>query len=194
MKKKHASPLLLLLLIPLVCAALALALLRPKGDPAQSLQTALASLSVPADASPTGLDAELEDAFGRCLRYEFEAYKDFKGRAPKKGALIETPLGMAKVVEFDTLMERKKYVIFAVFYSADYDEDETGFRYNADIQYKLEAEQWLEEIKENQIYDTGFHARFGDEFITLTTCDRSRRRNGRFVAVARRIREGERII
>ena len=99
-----------------------------------------------------------------------------------------------KVVEFDTLMERKKYVIFAVFYSADYDEDETGFRYNADIQYKLEAEQWLEEIKENQIYDTGFHARFGDEFITLTTCDRSRRRNGRFVAVARRIREGERII
>ncbi|MBQ6586711.1 MAG: hypothetical protein IJH83_07915 [Coriobacteriales bacterium] len=40
-----------------------------------------------------------------CLRYEFEAYKDFKGRAPKKGALIETPLGMAKVVEFDTPRE-----------------------------------------------------------------------------------------
>ena len=33
-----------------------------------------------------------------CLRYEFEAYKDYKGRAPKKGAIIETPLGLAKVV------------------------------------------------------------------------------------------------
>lgn len=41
-----------------------------------------------------------------CLRYEFEAYKDFKGRAPKKNALIDTPMGMAKVVEFDTLRER----------------------------------------------------------------------------------------
>ncbi len=40
-----------------------------------------------------------------CLRYEFEAYKDFKSRAPKKGALIDTPLGMAKVVEFDTPRE-----------------------------------------------------------------------------------------
>ena len=98
-----------------------------------------------------------------------------------------------KIVEFDTLMARKQYVIFAVFYSADYDEDEEGFRYNADIQYKLDADQWLEEIRENQIFDTGIDVGFGDEFITLTTCDRSRRRNGRFVAVARRIREGEKI-
>lgn len=41
-----------------------------------------------------------------CLRYEFEAYKDFKSRAPKKNALIDTPMGMAKVVEFDTPRER----------------------------------------------------------------------------------------
>lgn len=40
-----------------------------------------------------------------CLRYEFEAYKDFKSRAPKKGALIETPLGTAKVVDFNTPAE-----------------------------------------------------------------------------------------
>lgn len=37
-----------------------------------------------------------------CLRYEFEVYKDFKSRAPKKGALIDTPLGKAKVCEFNT--------------------------------------------------------------------------------------------
>ena len=40
-----------------------------------------------------------------CLRYEFEAYKDFKSRAPKKGAIIETPLGLAKVSELHTPRE-----------------------------------------------------------------------------------------
>ncbi|MCD8199866.1 MAG: hypothetical protein LUD25_02760 [Coriobacteriaceae bacterium] len=40
-----------------------------------------------------------------CLRYEFETYRDFKKRAPKKKAAIETPLGMATVVEFDTPRE-----------------------------------------------------------------------------------------
>lgn len=52
--------------------------------------------------------AKISGVCGRlmcCLRYEFEAYKDFKTRAPKKNALIETPLGMAKVIGFDTPLE-----------------------------------------------------------------------------------------
>ena len=98
-----------------------------------------------------------------------------------------------KIVEFDTLMARKRYVVFAAFYSADYNENEKGFRYSADIQYKMDADLWLGEIQANQIYETGIKAEFGDEFITLTTCDHSRRSNGRFVVVARRIREGEKI-
>ena len=40
-----------------------------------------------------------------CLRYEFEAYKDFKQRAPKKNAIIDTPQGPGKVVEFNTPRE-----------------------------------------------------------------------------------------
>ncbi len=40
-----------------------------------------------------------------CLRYEFEAYKDFKTRAPKRNALIDTPLGKAKIVEYNTPRE-----------------------------------------------------------------------------------------
>lgn len=99
-----------------------------------------------------------------------------------------------KVVEFDTLMARKRYVVFGAFYSADYDEYEDGFRYSADIQYKMDADMWLGEIRENQIYETGVDVEFGDEFITLTTCDHSKRYDGRFVVVARRIREGERIL
>jgi cell fate regulator YaaT (PSP1 superfamily) len=52
--------------------------------------------------------AKISGACGRlmcCLRYEFEAYRDFKGRAPKRGALIETPMGQAKVIDFDTPRE-----------------------------------------------------------------------------------------
>ena len=52
---------------------------------------------------------KISGACGRlmcCLRYEFEAYRDFKGRAPKRNAVIETPLGKAKVVEYDTPKEQ----------------------------------------------------------------------------------------
>ena len=95
-----------------------------------------------------------------------------------------------KYVHFDTLLSRGVYVVFAAFYSAAYEDDEEGFRYSADIRYRLEADQWLGEIRENQLYDTGIDVGFGDEFITLTTCNYSRR-NGRFVLVGRKLREGE---
>ena len=40
-----------------------------------------------------------------CLRYEYEAYKDFHARSPKVGELISTPDGEAKVVELDVPRE-----------------------------------------------------------------------------------------
>jgi cell fate regulator YaaT (PSP1 superfamily) len=52
--------------------------------------------------------SKISGACGRlmcCLRYEFEAYRDFKSRAPKRNAVIETPLGKAKIVEYDTPKE-----------------------------------------------------------------------------------------
>ncbi len=52
---------------------------------------------------------KISGACGRlmcCLRYEFEAYRDFKSRAPKKNAVIETPLGKAKIMEYDTPKEQ----------------------------------------------------------------------------------------
>ncbi len=52
--------------------------------------------------------AKISGVCGRlmcCLRYEFEAYRDFKQRAPKKNALINTPLGKAKIVEYNTPRE-----------------------------------------------------------------------------------------
>jgi len=96
-----------------------------------------------------------------------------------------------KLLEFDVLTEKRQYVIFAAFASADYDVDEEGFRYNADIQYRVDAERWLEQVRENQMYDTEIDAAFGDEFLTLTTCNRRFRERGRMVVVCRRIRDGE---
>jgi cell fate regulator YaaT (PSP1 superfamily) len=52
--------------------------------------------------------AKISGACGRlmcCLRYEYEAYKDFKTRAPKKGTLVNTPLGTSKIIGFDTPRE-----------------------------------------------------------------------------------------
>jgi len=41
-----------------------------------------------------------------CLRYEYDAYKDFHSRAPKKGAIIDIGGTLAKVVDMDTPRER----------------------------------------------------------------------------------------
>ena len=59
-------------LIILIGAALALALLRPKGDPAQALSTALDSLHPAQDAALTGIDKEIADAYARCLRFSVD--------------------------------------------------------------------------------------------------------------------------
>jgi cell fate regulator YaaT (PSP1 superfamily) len=40
-----------------------------------------------------------------CLRYEYPSYKDFKSRAPKVGARIDTPRGDAKVIGLDAPRE-----------------------------------------------------------------------------------------
>ena len=40
-----------------------------------------------------------------CLRYEYEAYKDFHSRAPKKNARVLTPDGEGKVVDLDVPRE-----------------------------------------------------------------------------------------
>ena len=40
-----------------------------------------------------------------CLRYEYEAYRDFKSRAPKVNAVIQTPAGPARVSELNVPRE-----------------------------------------------------------------------------------------
>lgn len=76
-----------------------------------------------------------------CLRYEFDAYKDFKSRAPKQNALVETPDGPAKVVDLDVpreivslRVEGEKPVKVPL---ADFEPNEEGGRPN-----RVGAEAW----------------------------------------------------
>ena len=52
--------------------------------------------------------AKISGTCGRlmcCLRYEYDAYKDFHSQAPKKNAQIQTPDGEGKVVDMDVPRE-----------------------------------------------------------------------------------------
>lgn len=40
-----------------------------------------------------------------CLKYEYEVYKDFRGRVPKKGTVVTTPEGTGKIVDFNVPRE-----------------------------------------------------------------------------------------
>ena len=42
-----------------------------------------------------------------CLRYEYDAYKDFKGRAPKRNAIIETARGRSARSSISTRRRRR---------------------------------------------------------------------------------------
>jgi cell fate regulator YaaT (PSP1 superfamily) len=46
-----------------------------------------------------------------CLRYEYEVYKDFRGRAPKKGTIVETPLGEGKIVDYNVPKDQVTIVL-----------------------------------------------------------------------------------
>jgi SrtB family sortase len=94
------------------------------------------------------------------------------------------------IIEFDTLFSRGRYRLVAAFQTWDYLKREDGFRYNVDIRYRLELKKYLEELDAVKLYDTGVPVEFGDQLITLSTCS-TRTDDGRFVVVARRLREGE---
>lgn len=91
------------------------------------------------------------------------------------------------VISFDTLYEERTYDIIAVFRSQVYNADEDVFKYyqfyEADTQE--EFEDFYGNIKELSLYDTGVEAKFGDTFLTLSTCA-YHVPDGRLVVVAKR--------
>ena len=95
-----------------------------------------------------------------------------------------------KLIHFDTMTEEGTYEIFAAMYSKDYDRNETGvFKYynyktlNSEIVFN----EFVYNAKQESIYDTGVTPQFGDEILTLSTCN-YHTEDGRFVVMARKIK------
>jgi sortase, srtB family len=89
-----------------------------------------------------------------------------------------------QAIEFDTVSERGKYIVLAAF---DYDTNNEEFNYtHYSNMNEAEFEEYMREVKNRSIYDTSVTAEYGDELLTLSTCEYSHK-NGRFVLVAKKV-------
>ena len=91
---------------------------------------------------------------------------------------------------FDTIYEKGMYQIAYVFRSQVYSEDEIIFKYYQFIDANSETEfnSNMIEMSKLSLYDTGVTPVYGDELVTLSTCDRSQVNEGRFVVVGVKIK------
>ncbi|MBD5504249.1 MAG: class B sortase [Lachnospiraceae bacterium] len=93
-------------------------------------------------------------------------------------------------IQFDTIYEKGTYEVMYVFRSRIYNEDEVVFKYYQffDAASEKEFDSNMQEMAALSLYDTGVTASYGDELLTLSTCDSSET-DGRFVVVAKKVRE-----
>lgn len=93
------------------------------------------------------------------------------------------------IIRFDTLYEQSEYEVVAAFYSRVFYQDETDvFRYYdcVDLSDRTVFREFVKNLQEAALYDTGRECEYGDSFITLVTCAYYTE-NGRFVIVARKV-------
>lgn len=92
-----------------------------------------------------------------------------------------------KTFTFDTLTEHHTYEIVAAFKTTA--TMGKGFQYHlfVDAQSEQEFNDYVSKCKELALYDTGVTAEYGDNLVTLSTCEYSQT-NGRLVVVAKQIR------
>lgn len=92
------------------------------------------------------------------------------------------------IIQFDTIYEKGTYEVMYVFRSRIFNEDEIVFKYYQflDASSEKEFNSNMQEMAALSLYDTGVTARYGDELLTLSTCDNSEE-EGRFVVVAKRV-------
>lgn len=91
-------------------------------------------------------------------------------------------------IKFTTVNEDSEYEILSVFLSRVYYKNENDvFRYYYFINAENEEQYnyYIEESKKVSLYDTGKTAKYGDQLLTLSTCEYSQE-DGRFVIVAKR--------
>lgn len=94
-----------------------------------------------------------------------------------------------KYIQFDTIYEKGTYEIMFVFRSQIYEEDKIIFKYYQflDANSETEFNSYMSEMADMSLYETGVTAEYGDQLLTLSTCDYYTD-YGRFVVVAKRTR------
>lgn len=95
-----------------------------------------------------------------------------------------------KIILFDTIYRQGKYEVAYAFNSHVFSEAEIAFKYYQFIDPNSEDEfnSGIREMKNMSLYDTGVEVSYGDELLTLSTCDYDES-NGRFVVVCKRIED-----
>ena len=84
-----------------------------------------------------------------------------------------------------------RYKVMAVFRSKVFYVSDECFKYYKFFEAKdeKEFEDFYNNVKEMSLYDTGVEAKYGDKFLTLSTCS-YHTQNGRFVVVCKEIDPG----
>ena len=93
-----------------------------------------------------------------------------------------------RYVLFDTLYAEGTYRIFAALIFDVSKMTEGSFRFDLPVDFRNETEfsDFINEVKGRSLYDTGFTPVYGDELLTLATCEYTSA-DGRFVLLAYRI-------
>lgn len=118
------------------------------------------------------------------------------GHRSKSGIMFEDLIKYSKedfyrehtIIRFTTTEEDATYEIISIFYSRVYYKDEKDvFRYYyfVDAQNEKEFNDYIENCKKASIYDIETTATYGEQLLTLSTCEYSRE-NGRFAVVAKK--------
>ena len=93
-----------------------------------------------------------------------------------------------KTFKFATLNEVSEYKVIAVFMSKIYYKHQNVFKFYffKDAQNEQEFNNYINNIKKLSMYPIEDTATYGEQLITLTTCDYYTE-NGRFVVVAKKV-------
>lgn len=94
-----------------------------------------------------------------------------------------------QTITLTTEKEENEFIIVAVFKSRIFYQDETNvFRFYNYTNFDNEQtyNSFIENCKKIQLYDTGISAEYGEQLITLITCEYSQE-NGRFVVIAKKV-------
>ena len=93
-----------------------------------------------------------------------------------------------KSIRFDTITEQGEYEVICAFKTTVYDDEGFKFYLFANAEDEKEFDAYVKKCKSLALYDTGVTVEYGDELITLSTCEYSEK-NGRMVVVAKKINE-----